>query len=376
MSRSLSSLLFTVVFTACSSQSETLSVKWEIAQRLPGQSAESHLGVAGPLVGIVGDKLLIAAGANFPEGMPWDGGKKIYQHKAYLYTIDDEELVLDREFAFSDSIAYAANISVDGFIYSAGGEGENGATSAVVKYGLDTNGDLQKQILKPLPEPLTNGALIFAHGSLYFVGGENAIHVSDKVYKLDLTVEEGQWEEFLILPYPVTHAVVVYNSADKILIAGGRKRNDQAKSDIYDAVLEIDINTRTINKLSSLPQPLAAGTGVWEEGHLIIIGGDDASTFHRVEQLIADIGRMENGEQRSAAIAQKNELQRQHPGFVKAVWAFDTEGKKWTRLDDLVGESPVTTTAVQYRDRIIIPSGEIKAGVRTDQILWAKIEKQ
>jgi N-acetylneuraminic acid mutarotase len=110
--------------------------------------------------------------------------------------------------------------------------------------------------------------------------------------------------------------------------------------------------------------------------HLIVIGGDDASTFHRVEDLLGEIGRMEAGPQKDSTIAAKNDLQRQHPGFSRAVWALNLGSNTWTQLEDIAGQSPVTTTAVVHGNTIIIPSGEVKAGVRTDQILIGKIEKQ
>jgi N-acetylneuraminic acid mutarotase len=45
--------------------------------------------------------------------------------------------------------------------------------------------------------------------------------------------------------------------------------------------------------------------------------------------------------------------------------------KKWSRMADLPSDGPVTTTAVVWDDMIILPSGEIKAGVRTPEILVA-----
>jgi N-acetylneuraminic acid mutarotase len=375
MNCNLSSLLFTVLFTACSTSSERLSLNWDVAQ-LPKNGELPHVGLAGPVTGMIGEKLLIAGGANFPDGMPWDGGKKVYQHQAYIYEITADKLTLKDEFAFADSIAYAAHVSAGGAIYSAGGEGEDGAVAAVWKYSLDSKGQLERYPLASLPVALTNGGLVFLKNTLYFVGGENAVEVSDKVYKLDLGSDHAQWEEFLQLPYPLTHAVVVSDSHDKIYIAGGRKRNEGARSDIYDAVFKIDIEAKEITKRNTLPQPLAAGTGVWLADHLIVIGGDDASTFHRVEDLLGEIGRMEAGPQKDSTIAAKNDLQRQHPGFSRAVWALNLGSNTWTQLEDIAGQSPVTTTAVVHGNTIIIPSGEVKAGVRTDQILIGKIEKQ
>jgi hypothetical protein len=40
--------------------------------------------VAGPFAGTSGGALIVAGGANFPDKMPWDGGKKIWHDTAFV----------------------------------------------------------------------------------------------------------------------------------------------------------------------------------------------------------------------------------------------------------------------------------------------------
>ncbi|MCX6997017.1 MAG: hypothetical protein NTV49_07995, partial [Kiritimatiellaeota bacterium] len=42
------------------------------------------LGVAGPFAGVSGGALLVAGGANFPNGMPWAGGRKVWHDAVYV----------------------------------------------------------------------------------------------------------------------------------------------------------------------------------------------------------------------------------------------------------------------------------------------------
>ncbi len=51
-------------------------VDWSDATQLPSQSGKPHPGLAGAVTGIHNNILLIAGGANFPDGLPWEGGKK------------------------------------------------------------------------------------------------------------------------------------------------------------------------------------------------------------------------------------------------------------------------------------------------------------
>ncbi|WP_197053543.1 hypothetical protein [Sphingobacterium sp. T2] len=42
-------------------------IDWKIVTTLPQEAGTLHLGLAGPVAGILDDKLIIAGGANFPE---------------------------------------------------------------------------------------------------------------------------------------------------------------------------------------------------------------------------------------------------------------------------------------------------------------------
>ena len=53
---------------------------------------------------------------------------------------------------------------------------------------------------------------------------------------------------------------------------------------------------------------------------------------------------------------------------------MNLKDEKWQSAAVILGESPVTTTAILYDNTIVIPSGEIRAGVRTNQILSGKMQ--
>ena len=60
---------------ACSAEELT----WKPLPSLP-----DALGVAGPFAGVAGGHLLVAGGANFPAGMPWDGGTKVWRDTIWM----------------------------------------------------------------------------------------------------------------------------------------------------------------------------------------------------------------------------------------------------------------------------------------------------
>jgi N-acetylneuraminic acid mutarotase len=55
------------------------------------------------------------------------------------------------------------------------------------------------------------------------------------------------------------------------------------------------------------------------------------------------------------------------------VLLYISKKDEWKSVVCIPYDSPVTTTAVKWNDEVTIPGGEIRAGVRTPQILSAII---
>ena len=100
--------LFFMFFTAAiyAQKRQELELQWTVAAELPvtgnGQTA---LGFAGMVAGVYSNKLIIAGGANFPDAMPWNGGKKKYYDDVYVYVKKGNRFVLQQQTKLSFSIA-------------------------------------------------------------------------------------------------------------------------------------------------------------------------------------------------------------------------------------------------------------------------------
>jgi N-acetylneuraminic acid mutarotase len=54
-----------------------LLCKWKIVAKLPVERGQQKaLGFAGPVAGVHENVMIIAGGANFPDSMPWQNGRK------------------------------------------------------------------------------------------------------------------------------------------------------------------------------------------------------------------------------------------------------------------------------------------------------------
>ena len=70
-----------------------VSIKWKIAAELPASNGQSKsLGFAGPINGVNNNVLVVAGGANFPDGLPWEGGKNIILMKFLFYKKQEKNL--------------------------------------------------------------------------------------------------------------------------------------------------------------------------------------------------------------------------------------------------------------------------------------------
>lgn len=355
---------------------------WTIAAELPPPDGETRsLGFAGPVAGVYNDCFIIAGGANFPDSMPWQGGKKKYYDEAFIYTKSRKDLALHKIARLPFSIAYAANCSTPMGIVYAGGENENAISNKVGLLQWDkTNDTLIVKELPVLPVALTNASAIFHKGVVYLAGGETSKFTSATFYSLDLNNSWEGWKQLAAIPKPVSHAVLAIaekNGRSYVYLIGGRKKNTNGISDLYNSVFKFDILTNHWEEKASLPYALSAGTGIAAGPNAILMfGGDKGETFHKAEIMIAAINAEKDEVKKKKLIEEKNKIQATHPGFSREVLMYHVDSDEWKGAGYIPYESPVTTTAVKWNDSVIIPSGEVRAGVRTPQILSGKFNRK
>jgi len=364
---------------------KTKTLKWSVVATLPKvDSLVVNPGVAGAFSGVHNNVLIIAGGANFPAGMPWEGGKKMYQDQVYILNeIAGEkfEWFNEEKYTLKEPVAYGATVSSPEGIICIGGENDKGASANVFLIRWDkANKVLVTDDLPSLPYPLTNLSAVINDNKIFVAGGENINGVSDKFLFLDLKDRASGWKQLPSLPQPVSHAVMLVKSGKNtktIYIIGGRRKTETGISELYKNVYEFDLRKNEWQQKGSLPFVLSAATGiVSQKNDLIILGGDKGETFHKVELLIAAIGSETNEAKKQELILQKNKIQVSHPGFSNEILCYNTANDKWSPAGVIPFPAAVTTTAVKWKNRIIIPSGEIKAGVRTAQVIMGKLFKK
>ncbi|QNA46245.1 Kelch repeat-containing protein [Lacibacter sediminis] len=352
---------------------QELKLQWTVAAELPVAANETKaLGVAGAVTGVHKHKLIVAGGANFPGAMPWLGGKKKYSDELYVYVKSGAGISLKQKAKLPFTIAYAASCTTAKGIVVAGGENENGISNKTVLLQLTNDASVFSiQNLPDLPFAITNASITTNGQNVYLAGGEMANGVSDRLLVLDLNNIAAGWKQLSTMPKQTSHPVLL-TKEHIIYLIGGRKRNSNGISDLYNTVYAFDLLTNQWTEKKSLPYALSAGTGAVYKNQLLVFGGDKGETFHRTEELIAAINTATDETTKKKLTDEKTVLQSVHPGFSKEILSYDIINDSWDVIGNIPYATPVTTTAVTWNNCFFIPSGEIKAGVRSPFILSVK----
>ena len=214
----VSALLVFLFFTAdvTAQKSKVNSIKWDIAGVLPSTNGKP-LGFAGPVAGVSNNVLILGGGSNFPDSMPWLGGKKKYYDDLYVFKKNENDsLIFFKSFKLPFALAYAANVSTGFGIVVAGGENEIGISKKVLL--INWNEATQNIIIKNLPElpfAVTNASAAVHDNKVYLAGGEMMNEVSDHFFSLDLNDVNTEWKNSPSLPKPISHAAMVVQSHGK-----------------------------------------------------------------------------------------------------------------------------------------------------------------
>ncbi len=377
-------LLLSVTINSCN----RMKVEWTDLVPLPPVPPDTvQPGVAGPFAGLHGNTLVVAGGANFPDTMPWNGGKKQYHNEIFLLQFpaagNDWRLLAGDE-GLDLPVAYGASASVNAGVVCLGGETENGMTDN--SFIISVAGEkVLKTPLPPLPVPLSGAAATSVGPMVYIAGGVTPEGPSKGFWRLDTEDIGMGWKRLSDLPLSLINSVMVavQGREPAIWILGGRTREkgddmSAIRSEIFSYSLSAD-SWKAEGRLAvgDKELKLAAGTGAAvNENQIAIFGGNDGSVFNKVEAILSEMAAQKDSTRLGKLREEYILLQEGHPGFSRDLVILETETRKCFLMGEIPGPAQVTTTAVTTPWGIVIPSGEVKPGVRTTTVRMAKFRKE
>lgn len=361
-------------------------IVWSELAELPAHATGKHPGVAGAFTGVHNGVLIIAGGANFPAGMPWEGGRKVYHNAIYVLQKngDSAQWISSKTKQLFQNIAYGASVSVADGVVCMGGDTPQGASKDVfLMQWNDSQKDVIFKKLPELPSGISNAGATSIGSVVYLSGGESNGKPSGKFLSLDLSSANPVWKSLPDVPVAMSHSVVVAQSNGKnpcIYVVGGRSSSPTGISDLHRTVFCYNPQDNSWEKRSDISDgntstTLSAGTGLAiGSSYIQLFGGDKGNVFHQIETFNARIAGATNDSEKQKLQTEKVALLSSHKGFSKDIYLYNTVTNTWAKTGTLPGPGQVTTTAVKWGSDIIIPSGEVKPGIRTPVITMGKIQ--
>jgi N-acetylneuraminic acid mutarotase len=179
------------VATASTAQSSDL-LQWSELPALP-----DPMGFAGPFVGVSNDALIVAGGANFPDGPPWDGFNKVWHDDVFV--LAEPNGMWQTGYKLPRPIGYGISVTWNGYIAClGGGDSEQHYSEAFL---LRWTGETIETIPLPsMPRPCAFGAGVLIGDTVFVAGGQESPSSESATkcfWALDLSApaDRRQWTE-------------------------------------------------------------------------------------------------------------------------------------------------------------------------------------
>ncbi len=350
----------------------------------PLQNMGTQPGVAGAFAGISNNALLIAGGANFPKKLPWEGGTKIYHNDIYVLHLEDENNPHwhPKTFALPLPVAYGASLTLNQGVLCIGGNDQNSICANVFIMKWDPESESIKITdLPDLPVPLCNHAAVQIDQTVYVLGGKSTLNGDQTrhFYSLDLSKMNStdfQWQTLDPWPGPprkLPVAVVQSNGVNNNIYLFSGRNETKAGIDVLTDGYAYDPVFNTWKNLAPNGEtqfPVMAGTGfAIGANNIVFPGAADGSGLLKEQKIKQSLANERPGSKAYKEL--EYQLQQHlvnHKGFNREIRVYNTITSKLYTFDTLQVPTQVTTSLVPWKDKFILPSGEIHPGVRTPKI--------
>ena len=333
--------LLSLFLTAPSRAGEAIG--WQKLTSLPNRT-----GVAAPFAGVSGGVLFAGGGANFPDKMPWEGGKKVWHDAIWVLEMPDG--VWRGAGRLPRPLAYGVGLSVNGLILCIGGSDAERHYAEVLAYEW-RDGKLVDSAVNPgpLPVPLANAAGAVDDNQTVYIGcgslepGERS--ASNRVFCARFHGEAPEWRELPVLPAEPRILPVAAAQGDAFYLFGGAALEMKDGKAVRRYLRDAWRFTAAAGwkRVEDMPNACAAAASPApvSGGGIFVAGGDDGTLAGTDPQ--------------------------KHPGFSGRLLRYDVAANSWTRA----GEVPApraTVPCVPWNGRFILPSGEVRPGVRSPDV--------
>lgn len=323
------------------------------------------LGVSAPFAGLIGDRLVVGGGCNFPDVPVADGGKKAFYDNVYVLDLA-QPAEWQTETPLPTPLAYGATAQTADGLVCIGGQSVDGSKTDVylMKSSADT---LSYEVLPSLPVAIDNGGAVSIGRTVYVTGGQQS-DGGCGLFALDLD-NPTAWQRLTDYPGRVRQQPVVLTANGKLYLLGGFVLDKEYNvCHMPTEVLAYDPATAAWTEEGQLPPDgegktrcLVGGAGVAVDGRLIVTGGVNAAIF---KAAVEGYGP-EDYLRRPAAWYR----------FNADILIFDTQRKTWRAIPNVDGMNRAGGALVYHNGTLIMVCGELKPGIRSPQVTAVTLPK-
>ncbi|WP_345954370.1 galactose oxidase [Mucilaginibacter sp. PAMB04168] len=343
-------------------EAQVTEFKWSELAAIP----DAH-GFAGSFGGTSGGSMIVAGGANFPDGgAPWTGSKKVWTNQIFaLEKPDGQWKVVGK---LPHNLGYGVSVTWNNKLICVGGSNEAGHTQKVFALSYNTQ-SITIDTLPDLPYALANSSGAVAGDILYVAGG--LINPDDRrcanlFLSLDLSLPtaEQRWHKLDSWPGPARMLAATGAINNTFYLFSGAELVDAQTGSVKRRYLN-DAYSYTPDKgwkqLADMPwAAVAAPNSVYTSNKnvLSIFGGDDGQ------------------------LAERADLKETHPGFNIRILNYYVNENQWKAGSDIPVEknknsvskpneslwAPVTVPLVIWNGKLVFPGGEVRPAVRTPRV--------
>jgi len=303
---------------------------------------------------VSGGALIVAGGANI-TGDKWADPlqKKWYDT---VYVLESPEAHWRTGFKLPYPLGYGVSVTTSDGVICCGGSDSNRHHAEVFQLTWH-RGQLRIVALPPLPRPCALGSGARIGHAVYLAGGVEspAATVALRTFwKLDLAAPNPRWT--ILDPWPGPERMLAVGGEYQrsfYLFSGARLRAGEAGQPVRERLRDAYCYTpgQGWTRLNDLPRPaVGAPSPAPAVGQsLVVLSGDDGTSVD-FKPLI------------------------QHPGFARDILAFDVRQNTWAQAGQ-VPFSRVTAPLIEWRGRIVVPSGEVRPRDRSPDV-WSAVPKR
>jgi N-acetylneuraminate epimerase len=321
-------------------------------QRLPPLPDKE--GFAGSFAGVSNGVLVVAGGANFPGKKPSEGGKKVWYDSVFALEKPDGKWRIAGK--LPRPLAYGVSVSHGDEVVCIGGSDSERHYSGAFRLEWK-NGSIVVTELPPLPKPLANGCGALVGDVLYIAGGQenpDSAAASRMAWRTDLSAQAPKWERIDDCPGDGRILAVAAGFDDSFWLMGGAELVMGKGSKVERRYLTDAYRYNPGHgwkRIADLPHSVVAAPtpAPADASGFYLLGGDDGS---------------------QAGVSSDK-----HRGFSNTILRYNSKTTQWIEVGSMPAPR-VTTPCVPWHGSWVVPSGEIRPGVRSPEVWSIKCKKK